>query len=152
MTRRSDLTFACLDDVMTDVERLMARHVTVGQWSLGQILNHLTTAIRLTLEGHRRSTEPTREQEVTRRYFFRSSKFPEGMEIPLPILNPQLDRDINIEAIALRETIARFVSFDGELPAHPRLGPLTKEQWSRFHCMHCAHHLSFAVPVRGARA
>jgi hypothetical protein len=23
---------------------------------------------------------------------------------------------------------------------------MTKDEWTRFHCMHCAHHLGFAVP------
>jgi hypothetical protein len=47
MAERRELTFASLDDVMPDVERLLAGHVTVGRWTLGQILNHLATATHL---------------------------------------------------------------------------------------------------------
>lgn len=35
---------------------------------------------------------------------------------------------------------------DGPFVNHPVLGALTKDEWTQFHCMHCAHHLSFAVP------
>ncbi|MGE5756422.1 MAG: DUF1569 domain-containing protein [Planctomycetaceae bacterium] len=50
MAGRRELTFACLDDVMTEVERLPAGHETVGPWSLGQSCNHMATAVRLTME------------------------------------------------------------------------------------------------------
>jgi hypothetical protein len=146
MTRRTDLSFADFDEVLADVDRLLAGHITVGAWSLGQILNHLATAIRLTTEGHHRSAGATREQDVARRSFFGPGRFPEGMQAPLPVLLPRPDLDAEIEAQALRETIGRFVSFGGELPAHPRLGPLTRDEWTRFHRIHCAHHLGFAVP------
>ena len=48
MGERRVLDFARLDDVMPDVERLLAGHRTVGNWTLGQTLNHLKTAILLT--------------------------------------------------------------------------------------------------------
>jgi hypothetical protein len=139
------LTFTDLKDVMPEVERLLAGHRTVGRWSLGQICHHLATAIRLTLDTPARPAGPTREQDIARRLFFRQGRFPEGMEAPIPVLLPRPDRDARTEAEALRDAITRLVSAPGPLPGHPRLGPLTKEEWVRFHCMHCAHHLVFAV-------
>jgi Protein of unknown function (DUF1569) len=146
MAERRDLTFANLDDVMPEVGRLLAGHTTVGRWTLGQICNHVAAALRLTLEAPPTPAEPTREQRVARRLFFRSGRFPEGMEAPIPVLQPQLGLDAATEAEALRVAIGRFASASGPFPAHPVLGPLTKEEWIRFHCLHCAHHLGFAVP------
>ena len=40
-TKRRALSFATLDGVMPDVDHLLTGHTTVGQWSLGQICNHL---------------------------------------------------------------------------------------------------------------
>ena len=60
--------------------------------------------------------------------------------------------DAATEAEALREAIGRFASTTGPFPAHPVLGPLTKEEWTRFHCLHCAHHLGFARPLDEAPA
>jgi hypothetical protein len=146
MAERRDLSFVSLDEVMPDVDRLLAGHVVDGRWSLAQICNHLATAIRLTLAAPPRPFEPTPETDVARRRFFQQGKFPEGMEVPIPALIPQPDLDARTEADALRKVIARFAAFTRPLPAHPRLGPLTREEWIRFHCMHCAHHLGFVVP------
>jgi hypothetical protein len=146
MAERRRLEFASLDDVMPEVEQLLAGHRTLGRWTLGQILNHLATAIRITAEIPASSSEPTREQNVLRRRFFHAGQFPEGLEAPLPLLLPQPGLDPRAEANALRRAIVRFASRTGPLPAHPRLGPLTGEEWTRFHCIHCAHHLGFAVP------
>src|SRR5262249_51213147 len=48
---RRRLAFANLDEVMPDVERLLAGHVTVGLWTLGQVCNHLALAFRLSMDG-----------------------------------------------------------------------------------------------------
>ncbi len=146
MAERRQLTFASLDDVMLDVDRLLAGHSTVGRWTLGQILNHLVAGIRLTALAPATSPEPTREQDVVRRRFFRAGRFPDGVEAPLPVLLPQPGLDPRAEADALRHAIARYLARIAPFPAHPRLGPLTGEEWTRFHCIHCAHHLGFAVP------
>ena len=100
MTERRRLEFASLDHVMPEVERLLAGCRTVGRWTLGQILNHLATAIRITAEIPASSSEPTREQKVLRRRFFHAGQFPEGLEAPLPLLLPQLGLDPRAEANA----------------------------------------------------
>jgi hypothetical protein len=152
MAGRRDLTFASLDDVMPEVERLLAGHTTVGRWTLGQICNHLASALRLTLEAPPSPAEPTREQRVARRLYFRSGRFPDGMEAPVRVLQPQPGLDAATETEALREAIARFASTTGPFPAHPVLGPLTREEWIRFHSLHCAHHLGFVRPLGEAPA
>ena len=146
MVGRRPLSFTSLDEVMPEVDRLLVSHTTVGRWTLGQILNHLATALRLTLDVPVRPTEPTREQAIARRRFFRKGRFPEGMEAPIPVLIPPPDVDTCTQAEALREAIDRFRSRADPFPAHPRLGPLTRTEWTRFHCMHCAHHLGFTWP------
>jgi hypothetical protein len=143
---RRELTFARLDDVMPDVERLLAGHVTVGRWSLAQILHHLAAGIRTTLEGETDTSEPTREQGIAYRRFFRSGRFPERADALAPVLPPS-GLDPFAEAEHLRDAIRRFSASNGPFASHPRLGPLRRGEWTRFHCMHCAHHLGFAVPV-----
>ena len=51
MPERRTLDFARLDDVMPEVDRLLAGHATVGNWSLGQICNHLARVFRMSVEG-----------------------------------------------------------------------------------------------------
>ncbi len=145
MPERRTLSFNSLEEVIPEVERLLAGHATVGEWSLGQILHHLATAIRVSRRGRpnpeaRPVSEPFREQ------FFRSRRFPEGMQAPHPRLIPPTDADARVQLEELRTAITQWTLAPGPFPDHPLLGPLSKDEWSDFHCIHCAHHLSFAVP------
>jgi hypothetical protein len=140
------LEFNRLGDVPPEVDRLLEGHVTVGRWSLGQILDHLGTALRLSMI-HRPAADPDPRARVLRRRFFREPRFPEGLEAPHPRLLPAEDADPRAASEALREAIARWESAPGPFPDHPVLGALTKDEWTRFHCMHCAHHLGFAIPA-----
>ena len=151
-TRRK-LSFASLDDVMPDVERLLLGHTTVGRWSLGQILHHLELGIRLPME-----VVPVKFSWPVRRLFgpvalrlsFWMRWIPEGVRVPELYLPPP-DRDATQEAVSLRAAINRFESHVGQFDEHPLLGRLSRAQWERFHCLHCAHHLSFATPAAAQR-
>ena len=144
MPERRNLSFTNLADIMPEVNRLLAGHTTTGNWSLGQILQHLAISIRLSTRK-RRDVAGGPYSEAFRRQFFRSGRIPEGAEVPHPILVPPADADAHAQAEALGEAIAHFADAAGPFPDHPLLGPLEKQEWSQFHCMHCAHHLSFAL-------
>lgn len=148
-SKRRALAFTSLDDVMPDVERLLAGHVTVGRWTLAQICHHLELALRLSMDG-----VPVKYPWPVRRLFgplarqlmFWRGRIPEGVRVPGLYL-PRPGLDAPREAGALRGTIDRFGSFVGRFDEHPLLGRLSPEQWRQFHCLHCAHHLSFALPL-----
>ena len=145
------LDFESLDDVMSEVQRLLAGHVTVGRWSLGQILNHLATSIRMSSRGRSESTPPP-GSEVFREQFFQTRRFPEGVQAPHSRLIPPPDSDAQAQAAMLGEAITRWSVADGPFPDHPLLGTLTKEEWTQFHCIHSAHHLGFAIPAELAQS
>jgi hypothetical protein len=146
---RRKLKFNSLDEVMPEDERLLLGHTTVGRWTLGQICNHLELAIRLPMEA-----VPVKFSWVRRRLFgpvaFRLAMWfdwmPDGVSVP-EIYLPPPERDASRDADALRATIEWFKAFGEGLDEHPLLGRLTRMQWERFHRLHCAHHLSFAVPL-----
>ena len=48
---RRTLTYASLDEIPADVDRLLAGHTTVGNWTLGQICNHLSGAVIASVDG-----------------------------------------------------------------------------------------------------
>jgi hypothetical protein len=147
--RRRQLAFARLAEVMPDVEPLLARHLTVGRWTLGQICNHLGTTICMSMDG-----TPEKAPWLLRRtagvllrhLTLWRGRIPEGVRVPEVYL-PRPELDATREAGALRSAIERFTSFRGTCDEHPLLGRMTHEQWERFHCIHAAHHLSFAVPL-----
>lgn len=153
MPDRRPLSFARLDDVPVEVDRLLKGHRTVGRWTLAQICAHLAASIRLTSKEEALSTpEPPspaveRAQRIARKRFFRSGRFPEGAEIPTEAIAPgPPDADPTLAAEALREAVARFLETAGPFPSHPYLGPLDRDEWLNFHRIHCAHHLGFALP------
>lgn len=146
MPERRMLDFASMDQIVPEVDRLLDGHFTVGHWTLAQILHHLATSIRLTSLG-RAGSLPAEGSEELRRRFFRSRQVPEGLTAPHPRLIPPADADVHVQREALQEAIRQFTSAAGPFPGHPLLGPLSKEEWSQFHCIHCAHHLGFALPL-----
>ncbi len=149
MTARRTLMLDRLDDVMADVDRLLGGHVTVGNWSLGQICNHLAWALRASVEG-----APIRSPWLIRATigplikgsFLRRGRMPTGVRLR-GMAGPRPGLDARAEAEALRASIAYYRAHPGPRVAHPIFGRLSPEEWDRFHCIHCAHHLSFAVPA-----
>jgi hypothetical protein len=146
MPERRMLDFRSLEEVVPEMERLLAGHTTVGQWTLGQILGHLAMSIRLTTRVRPKSPSGASSPAI-RRNFFRGGRFPEGMEAPHPRLVPGPETDCQSAADALRNAIAQWDSAPGPFPDHPLLGSLSRDEWTRFHCMHCAHHLCFVIPA-----
>jgi hypothetical protein len=71
---------------------------------------------------------------------------PSEPRVPAAVRLPASEKDAAEGAADLRQAVAHFQAFRGPFDEHPMLGPLTPEQWTRFHCIHCAHHLSFALP------
>ncbi len=144
---RRHLTFDRIEAIMPDVDQLLAGHVTVGQWTLGAICEHLAISVNLTLDLPPADVQATREQTVYRRLFFRSPAFPEGLTAPLAIQIPRPDVDAATSSDSLRTALARLAVHQGPFPAHPVLGPMGRDEWLLFHARHAAHHLSFAIPT-----
>ena len=149
MANRRELKFATLDEVMPDVERLMSGHTTVGQWSLGQICNHLAMALRIPVHGYDGPLPPWFIRKVLAPFALKrlmgSGTMKTGIKVPEVFL-PKPGLEARDEAESLRAALAAFAAHHGKFRDHPFFGPMTAEQWTRLHCIHCAHHLSFALP------
>jgi hypothetical protein len=146
---RRSLTFASLDGIMPDIDLLLRGHTTVGNWSLGQICNHLCKSVNFTLDGF-----PVRAPWLIRktvgplllRHILRTGRFFARIKAPAAF-QPAPRSDARAEADALRAALRRFAAHSGPLAEHPLAGRVSRSVWEQFHCIHCAHHLSFALPV-----
>lgn len=146
---RRRLTFAGVDDIMPEVDRLLERgYDRAGTWSLAQNCKHISTMILGSVDGFpflmpwlvRAAVGPVlRWQLITR------GKMPDGAPLPRK-LQPQPDLDDRAEAEALRAAVRLFQQHDGPFRTHPILGNLTRDQWHRLHSVHAAHHFGFLVP------
>src|SRR5205807_271254 len=84
---RRSVTFASLDEVMPDVDRLLRGRKTVGNWSLGQICSHLAQAMHFTIDGFPPETRlPWIIRQTIGRFLLwrilRRGRFVEGMRMP----------------------------------------------------------------------
>jgi hypothetical protein len=142
------LSYESLDGIMPDVERLLGGHTTVGNWSLAQICRHLATVMRrvVDLPASPPPHDTARQvDEELKRQFFESGMVPEGIPTS-PLLLPVDALNQREEVEELRQAIAHYKASPGPVVPHVLFGFLTREEWDRFHCIHAAHHLSFAVP------
>src|SRR3954451_10429489 len=104
MPTRRDLSFASLDRVMPEIDRLLEGHTTVGNWSLGQICNHLGATLVGSLEGFGvQAPWLVRKTigQVVRRRILRSGRMRAGVKLPERFL-PRPGLDARAEAEALR--------------------------------------------------
>ena len=80
------------------------------------------------------------------RFFVTRVRFPLWLPIPAAIqhkLQPPSDAVLEDQHMRLLSAIENFHTFDGELPPHPVLGKLTREEWTGFHIQHSRHHFAF---------
>jgi hypothetical protein len=148
MTARRPLRFSTLAEVMPDVDRLLSGHTTVGSWSLGQICNHLTIGIVGSVDGYDGRAPWLVRKTVgafVKRQLLATGQMRTGIKVPEKFL-PRPGLDDRAEAEALRAALGLFSAHSGPMAFHPFFGPLDRDEWTRLHCIHCAHHLSFALP------
>jgi hypothetical protein len=151
MDGRRPLRFSRLSEVMPEVDRLLTGHRLVGQWTLGQVCNHLSTSIIGSIEGTsfrfpwllRKTIGPMLVRRI-----IETGRMPRGIKAP-PTLQPRPGLDDRAEAEALRATVNYFGMHSGPLADHPLGGPIGRDAWDRFHAVHCAHHLSYLLPGSG---
>jgi hypothetical protein len=150
---RRTLAFASLAEIMPEVDRLLLGHRTVSHWSLGQICNHLTGAFISSIES-----VPFRFPWIIRktvgpflfRRMLRTGWYPQGIKLPDKFA-PKPGLDDRAEAEALRAAIRVFQSHPGPFSGHPIADHVDREGWERFHAIHAAHHLAFALPEPSER-
>lgn len=148
MAERRDLSFNTLDRVMPDVDQLLEGHETLGNWSLGQICNHLATVVAGSVDGfpfHAPWIYRKTMGVLRRRKIFKDGRIATGIRHPIQF-SPKPELDARAEAEALRATLRYYAGFQEPLAMHPILGWLTRDEWDRLHRIHCAHHLSFVLP------
>lgn len=132
---------------MPDVERLLEGHTTVGNWSVGPMCRHLATILRLSVDlPATADRDPAHYADAEqKRAFFASGVVAEGTPMSPSLAAPN-SLDDHEEVSGLRDALAYDAASPGPVVDHPRFGPLIREEWDRFHCLHSAHHFSFAVP------
>ena len=154
MSERRTLQFETLEEVMPEDDRLFkGGYRTIGRWSLGQICNHLTNAIRGSVEGGFPMAPwviRVTIAKVIKRRLLSTGRMPDGIKTPKGF-EPREQLDDRAEIEALRAAISLLGRHSGPMADHPFFGPTSLEEWRRFHAIHAAHHFEFAVPESSHR-
>ena len=148
---RRELSFASLDDVVSEAERLADGEVrTTGNHSFGQILEHLARTHDMATG---KLEAPPTPLFIRLMMPFVKSSIIKNVK-PGFKLSPKAeaffwpDQEFKVQpALAhLKESVERFNTV-GPLPKHPIFGKLSTEQATELNHKHCAMHLSFVHPV-----
>jgi hypothetical protein len=151
VAERRQLHFNSLDDLAAEVERLAAcRQLrTLGNWSAGQICEHLATVMNKSIDGFDKKMPAVvrflARLLVKQRLLSRPMK--PGFRLPgrlAEIVPPPVETAAGLDD--LRRAIRRLRTEEKRSPS-PFLGAMTRAEWDQLHCRHAELHLSFLVPV-----
>jgi hypothetical protein len=138
-----------------------------GKWSIQQIVEHLVMSYRSTIElldGRIEKKRPTQaklsvRQHLGQLFLVGLGFFPAGIDAPAAV-RPTLP-DVLLDGASLIRRIhdaltdfesrietARTLFGDGPFASHMILGPLSADQWTRFHLVHGRHHIKQIRRVR----
>jgi hypothetical protein len=147
--KRRPLDFQSIDEVVAELGRLrQGGYQKGGNWSLGQICQHLGIFVRGSMDGFSGPRPPWYVRlfaPLFVRWMLKKRRMPEGVKIPAH-LQPEPDADDAQEVQELKDLLQRFEKHPGPLWPSPFAGDFSRETWLQMHLIHCAHHLSFLHP------
>jgi Protein of unknown function (DUF1569) len=146
-----------IDDASASASADALSHAPAGKWNASQILEHLFLTYKHTNRGIAKcletgaplATRPTLKDRIATLLVVNLGYMPEGRKAP----ERAIPRGMPGEEIR-RALAAELQNMDSGLDAcerrfgvgtkildHPFLGPLTVDQWRKFHWVHGRHHV-----------
>ncbi len=135
----------------------LTRRAAEGKWSVAEILEHLNLTYIGTIKNLSRSLKagralgdlPTMKQRVVNTLVLDFGYFPSGRESPESAkpkgLTPEnIFAEMKSGIAALDDMMEKCETQFGTrafVADHPVLGPLTLQQWRKFHWVHGKHHV-----------
>lgn len=150
VSRRIELYFDCLSDAIADVDQLHREGWSrAGNWSLGQILDHLNITLRFSF-GDIPFYLPMPIRPIVKLVFWPT--IVKGKPIRLrgvapKKLQPRSEPDESAFVQEFTELVKKHFAPNVEFaPIHPVFGRLARQDWLLVQKWHVTHHLSFMVP------
>ncbi len=149
--QRRIVQYSSMSAFRSDVEKLAAgKYETVGNWSFGQIMQHLAIGIAGSFDGF-----PFQAPWLVRTLvapFMKKSLLTQPMKAGFKLPKsaaPYLPSDEITTEEGLKQLQAALDRFERETPEekHPFLGTLTPNEWVALHLRHAELHMSFVRPA-----
>ncbi len=149
MPERRELHFKSLDEILDHVEALDGHTVrATGNWTPAQNVRHVADGILGSVDGFPVHAPADAQQRARRRKdALLEDGFPTGIELAgdLARLKPPAGVTWAAAVSHLRSAVTRAIA-EGMTKPHAVLGPLTEDEWVRFHCRHAELHFGFLAP------
>jgi hypothetical protein len=150
---RRSLRFSSIDEALAEIDRIVVAENAgtlraTGNWTAGQVFNHIATWLNFTWEGFPPSVNPpwfvcAILRLMRKRYIYK----PTGAGVKIPGLpgGTLAFEPISTEEGARKLKAALMRLKSGEPAKHhsPAFGPMTEEQRVQFQLRHCELHMSF---------
>jgi hypothetical protein len=153
--RRRPVRYQTFDEVLAEAEAAAATGAaTTGNWSLGQIFEHIAIALERSIDGFEFTVGwPLRllgRYVIKQRMLLRG--MPAGIRLKGSAMKELVPPETSMEAglAHLRRAIARFQS-ETRRAAHPVFGPMTPDESTRMQLRHAELHMSFIALESGAQ-
>ena len=150
---RRELHFADFSELLADAEHVANSPCqTLGNWSVGQILDHLAKAAMAPFEGFGGLKAPWLARTFVMPFIKNSlltKSMPAGFQLPrnATALVPADEIDPRAALEKLKGALGRFTTDMPHFP-HPFLGKLALQEWVSLTLRHAEMHLSFLIPRR----
>ncbi len=153
-----------IDSAIRGMSREELQQHAEGKWSAAEILEHLCRAFTTTVphlkkcleRGAPTASQPTLKQLLSSMVVVGFSYFPPGRSAPPYTIPKGMAPDETLAQIrsslpamdsVLRECAQRFGGRI-KLADHSILGPLSANEWAKFHWVHTHHHMKQIARIR----
>lgn len=145
---RRTLRFGSYEDLLADVQQMNAQPSRyLGNWSLGQVCEHLAKAIEYMVDGAPfkvswlfRTLGPFLKKRIISRPMKPGFRLPKSAAVYLPE-----NTDAATGIARLQQAIERYRQAT-TLKPHAIFGTMTREECDQLNFRHAEMHLSFIVP------
>jgi hypothetical protein len=140
---RRNVRYASLDELLADAQRFATGNAkTLGNWSPGQIYEHLARSLDSSIDGFDMSfPAPLRwMMSLFMKKKFLTKELPPGFKSPDKYVPDETPVEEGLAA--LTKAIGRQKQESHRVP-HPGFGKLSLDEWNDFHLRHAEMHMSF---------
>jgi len=143
---RRKLDYKSFDELLADADRLSSGNVkTLGNWSPGQIFQHLANAYNGSIDGFPGGF-PWYIRAMARIFKKKliGGPMPAGLKMPDKLAKAVMPQPSSTE-VGLANLHAAVSRLKQELhrAAHPVFGDVSREEWDTMHLKHASLHMSF---------
>lgn len=151
---RRELNYADFNDLLADIERVVAEpHQAIGNWSVGEIIDHVAKPIPWAMEGYPDGFHTPLLFKIVgplmKNSMIAHKPPPAGIKPPKKMMawfEPEPGVGVETAMQRLRDAIARWPDAT-PIPKNPLGIKLNKAEWERFLTNHASLHFSFIVPA-----